>query len=111
MTTENLNRIIDHVRLQRNYENKCAKAFNTIFGGNITPAMQNFLYAPLCIAMDLALGIEDFFEWWIFDTECGTNGNSMWIDGIKYPVSNADEILAFAQAYRERNENNEKEVE
>ena len=45
--------------------------------------------------------MEDFFEWWVWETGCGTEDNArIWLDEVCYPVTNAKEVLAYAEAER-----------
>lgn len=101
MTEETLNKIIEGAKKQLRHEERCIEALEVIFPESYPPVPANYLWDALAEAVDAALGLEEFFDWWVWDTNCGTTG-SAWIelDGVRYPVTNASEILAYAEAER-----------
>lgn len=101
MTEETLNKIIEGVKKQLRYEERCMEAFKVIFPESVTPVPVNPLWQAIATAVDAYLGVEDFFAWWIWDTDCGTNDRAhIWLGQACYPVRNAKEILAYAEAQR-----------
>ena len=101
MTEAILNEIIEGAKKLLQYEERCIEAFKVIFPESYPPVLVNPLWRAFTTAMDVALGLEDFFGWWIWETECGTKDNArIWLDEVCYPVTNAKEILAYAEAER-----------
>ena len=104
MTETVLNKIISDVKEQLQYEERCNDAFREIFPDSYPPVFENMLWTALSTAVDEALGVDDLFGWWIWETDCGTKDNA-WIElkGRRWPITNAREMLAFAEAYRGQN--------
>ena len=101
MTEETLNKIIEGVKKQLRHEEKCIEAIKMIFPESYPPVPSNPLWQAFETAVDAALGVEDFFDWWIWETDCGTNDRArIRMDEVCYPVTNAKEILAYAEAER-----------
>ena len=101
MTEATLNKIIEGAKKQLRYEEVCLEAFKVIFPESYPPVPVNPLWEAFATAVDAALGVEDFLDWWIWDTECGTKDNArIWLNEVCYPVRNAKEILAYAEAER-----------
>ena len=101
MTEEILNKIIEGAKKQLRHEERCIKALQVIFPESHPPVPSNPLWRAFTVAADAALGVEDFFDWWIWETGCGTEDNArIWLDEVCYPVTNAKEILAYAGAER-----------
>lgn len=101
MTEDILNKIIEGVKKQLRHEERCIEAFKVIFPESYPLVPSNPLWRAFETAMDAALGVEDFFDWWIWETECGTKDNArIWLDDVCYPVRDAKEILVYAEAER-----------
>ena len=101
MTEDTLNKIIEGAKKQLRHEERCIEALKVIFPESYPPVPHNPLWQAFATAVDAALGVEDFLDWWIWETECGTNDRAhIWLDEICYPVGNAKEILAYAEAER-----------
>lgn len=101
MTEAILNEIIEGAKKQLRYEEVCMEALKVIFPESVAPIVVNPLWSTFATAMDVALGLEDFFGWWIWGTECGIKDNArIWLNEVCYPVRNAREILAYAEAER-----------
>ena len=106
MTEETLNKIIEGVKKQLRHEEKCIEAIKMIFPESYPPAPSNPLWQAFETAVDAALGVEDFFDWWIWETDCGTNDRArIRLDEVCYPVRNAKEILAYAEVERSKQKN------
>ena len=105
MTEETLNKIIEDVKTQLRYDKECSEALQVIFTDSYPLTIPNLLWNALAKAVDTALGVTDVFDWWVWETRCGTTDNS-WIelDGVRYPLTNAKEILEYAEAEREYKE-------
>lgn len=101
MTEETLNKIIEGLKKQLRHEEKCIEALKMIFPESYPPMPSNPLWQVFAIAVDAALGVEDFFDWWTWETDCGTNDRArIRLDEVCYPVTNAKEILTYAEAER-----------
>ena len=102
MTEETLNTIIEGAKKQQRHENTIMDCFKAMFPGSYSPVPENPLWDAFAIAVDAALGVEDLFGWWVWETDCGTKDNS-WIelDGRRYPLTTAGELLAYAEAEME----------
>lgn len=101
MTEEILNKIIEGAKKQLRHEERCIEALQVIFPESHPPVPSNPLWQAFAVSADAALGVEDFFDWWIWETDCGTKDNArIWLGEACYPVRNAKEILAYAEAER-----------
>ena len=101
MTEATLNKIIEGAKKQLRHEERCIEALKVIFPDSYPPVPSNPLWRAFATAVDAALGVEDFFEWWVWETGCGTEDNArIWLNEVCYPVRNAKEILAYAEAER-----------
>ena len=101
ITEETLNGIIEGAKKQLRYEERCIEALKVIFPDSYPPVPSNPLWQTFATAADTALGVEDFFDWWLWETDCGTKDNArIWLNEVCYPVRNAKEILAYAEAER-----------
>ena len=81
MTEETLNEIIEGARKQLRHEEKCIEALEMIFPESHPPVPSNPLWQAFETAVDAALGVEDFFDWWIWETDCGTNDRARHMAG------------------------------
>lgn len=101
ITETKMNEIIEGAKKQLRNEERCIEALKVIFPESHPPVPSNPLWQAFATTVDAALGVEDFFDWWIWETECGTNARArIWLDEVCYPVTNAKEILAYAEAER-----------
>ena len=101
MTEETLAKIIEGAKAQVRYEDDCYEALRVIFPDIYPSIFVNPIWQAFATAVDEALGVEDLFDWWVWETKCGTKDNS-WIElgGVRYPLTNAREILEYAEAER-----------
>lgn len=95
-----LDKIIKSIKQQKKYEEGFSDAFKNIFPTQHVPFLENPLWNGIIIALDNALNLGDFFEWWIWETDCGANESraKIWLeDGTEVPVRNAEEIIRYSQ--------------
>lgn len=98
MTQEQLEKIITAIRKQKEYEEKFHDAFKAVFTEQEPPFLETPLWEGLYLALDETLGLEDFFSWWIWETDCGRDKTKarIWLQGgQEIPVTNAKEILEY----------------
>ena len=107
ITEEILDRIIKEARRQQKYEMKCSEAFGILYPDSYPPIVPNYLWGALATAVDSALGVTDFFDWWVWETDFGKDNAWIGLDGVRYPVTDVKEILAYAEAERKRKEGTE----
>lgn len=96
-----LEKIIESMKKQREYEDSVSAAFGKVFPSQHAPFLEIPLWSGISRALDSALGLgEDFFEWWIWETDCGENESraKIWLeDGTEIPVRNAEEIIRYSE--------------
>lgn len=103
MTVEQLENIIADIKAQIKYENDCVDAFEMMFPNCYSPVIDNPIWTSLIELLDSALGLEDFFSWWIWDTLCGDDHAEIHEkDGTVIPVRNAEEIIKYAERLNKR---------
>ena len=99
MTRNELEKIIEIIKEQRNYENKCSEAMGVMCPECHQPFLSNPIWVAVEMALNTALGLEDFFAWWIWETDCGENDKArIWLeDGTEVPVRTAEEIIEYSK--------------
>lgn len=103
MTVEQLENIIADIKAQIKYENDCVAAFETMFPNCYSPVIDNPIWTSLIELLDSALGLEDFFSWWIWDTQCGKDHAELYEqDGTVIYVRNAEEIIKYAESLNKK---------
>ncbi len=101
MTAKQLTEIIDIIKAQIKYEQDITEAFEKVFPDCYPPIMSNPLWSGFTKALDAALGLTDFFDWWIWDTDCGMNHAEIYeTDGSVIYVRTADEIIKYAESLK-----------
>ena len=97
MTVEQLENIIADIKEQIKYEQGITDAFSKAFTDCYPPVMNNPIWTSLIELLDSALGLEDFFSWWIWETQCGEYHAELYEqDGTVIYVRNAEEIIKYA---------------
>lgn len=103
MTVEQLESIISCIKQQIDYELEITYAFNKIFSDSDDAFIDTPLWAGFCKLLDAALGLEDFFDWWIWDTQCGEKcAVKKEQDGTVIYVRNAEEIIKYAESLNKK---------
>lgn len=103
MTVEQLENIIADIKAQIKYENDCVVAFEMMFPNCYSPVIDNPIWTSLIELLDSALGLEDFFSWWIWDTQCGKDHAELYEhDGTVIYVRNAEEIIKYAESLNKK---------
>lgn len=98
ITVKQLECIIKSIKDQLEYEHTCGKALNMICPDCYTPILSNPIWSAFTQAMDAALGLDDFFSWWIWETNCGEHCAEIYeVDGSVSYVRNAEEIINYAK--------------
>ena len=102
ITETQLEHLLDALRKQMEYETKCDEAYKVIFPTSYPPMAENYTRDALCDAIDMLLGFygeDNFTEWWVYDTKMGREHAWVELDHWRYPLTNAREIIAYAEAY------------
>lgn len=103
MTVEQLESIISCIKQQIDYELEVTDAFNKIFPDFDEVFMSTPLWAGFSKALDAALGLDDFFDWWIWGTQCGEEHAAIdEQDGTVIYVRNAEEIIKYAESLNKK---------
>ena len=99
MTQEALEKIIEIIKKQRAYEDKCSEAMAAMCPDCHPPFLSNPIWVAVEMALDDALGFKDFFAWWIWETDCGENDKArIWLeDGTEVSIRTAEEIIKFSE--------------
>ena len=98
ITVKQLEYIIKCIKAQLEYEDTCSKALGMICPDCYMPILSNPIWSAFTQAMDAALGLDDFFSWWIWDTNCGEHHAEIYeLDGSITYVRNAEEIINYAK--------------
>lgn len=96
MTKEQLESVLADIKKQLSYEDDCRKAFGLLYPDSWAPVSTNYLWSALLRTLDTALGIEDFFSWWVFDTECGKDHAVIYFpDGREINIRTVDDIFEY----------------
>lgn len=99
MTVDQLETILSSVKKQIEYEDKCSDALSVLCPDCTSPILSNPLWQACCMAVDLALGLEneDFIAWWIWETDCGKKDNKLYLNGEEIEIKTAQDIINYAK--------------
>ena len=101
MTAHQLTEIIDIIKAQIKYEQDITDAFEKVFPDCYPPIMNNPIWSGVTKALDAALGLTDFFDWWIWETNLGADNAELYdTDGTVIHVRTADEIIQYAESLK-----------